>query len=217
MKKTCLINTKEDEKGIAGQARNDRSLRMKNSEIINIDALFWKIALHDDEEAFRTLFFHFFTPLCVFAMRYVSNRETCEDIVQDIFLKIWKNRKTIEINGSGRNFIVTSVKNACIDYLRKQENEQIWKEKLTENKEYSSDDLYSVVELEQMLDSALAKLPENIRTVFEMNRFEGKTYAKIAAEQNLSVKTIEAYMSKALKLLRTELKDYLPVILLFLW
>jgi RNA polymerase sigma-70 factor (ECF subfamily) len=190
---------------------------MKESEIINIDGLFWKIALQDDEEAFRTLFFHFFTPLCVFAMRYVPNRETCEDIVQDTFLKIWKNRKSIEINNSGRNFIVTSVKNTCIDYLRKQENEQVWKEQFTENYESQSEDIYSIVELEQMLTSALAKLPENIRLVFEMNRFEGKTYASIADEQKLSVKTIEAYMTKALKLLRTELKDYLPFILLFLW
>jgi RNA polymerase sigma-70 factor (ECF subfamily) len=190
---------------------------MKKKEIINIDELFRKIALRDDEEAFRTLYFHFFTPLCVFAMRYVSNRETGEDIVQDTFLKIWKNRKSIEINGSGRNFIITAVKNTCIDYLRKQENEQAWKEKMAGDNEYQSEDVYSIVELEQMLASALAKLPENIRTVFEMNRFEGKTYAKIAAEQNLSVKTIESYMTKALKHLRIELKDYLPFVLLFLW
>jgi RNA polymerase sigma-70 factor (ECF subfamily) len=190
---------------------------MKNSEVINIDSLFLKIALRDDEEAFRTLFFHFFTPLCVFAMRYVNERETCEDIVQDTFLKIWKNRKTLEINNSGRNFLVTSVKNACIDYLRKKENEVVWMEKQTVDEHIHSDDVYSIIELEQMLTSALDKLPENIRSIFEMNRFEGKTYTKIASEQNLSVKTIEAYMSKALKHLRSELKDYLPFTLLFLW
>jgi RNA polymerase sigma-70 factor (ECF subfamily) len=190
---------------------------MQSSESINIDGLFWKIALQDDEEAFRTLFLHFFTPLCVFSMRYISNRETCEDIVQNAFLKIWKNRKFIEINNSGRNFLITTVKNICIDYLRKQENEHIRNGKLAENNEYQSEDVYSVVELEQMLTAALSKLPENVCAVFRMNRFEGKTYAQIAEEQNLSIKTIESYMSKALKLLRIELKDYLSFMLLFLW
>ena len=68
----------------------------KEKEINIIDNLFWKIAIKDDETAFRTLFFQFFSPLCVFAHRYIDNWETCEDIVQDTFFKIWKNRKNIE-------------------------------------------------------------------------------------------------------------------------
>jgi RNA polymerase sigma-70 factor (ECF subfamily) len=186
----------------------------------DIDGLFWKIALHDDEDAFHTLFTRFFTPLCVYALRYVSGKEVAEDIIQDTFLKIWKNRKTMIINTSGRNFLVTNVKNACIDYLRKRETEQYYLQKSEENAKHLSEEaeeLYSIVELESMLSAALAHLPENIRKVFEMNRFEGKTYAAIATEQNLSVKTIEAYMSKALKLLRNELKDYLSFAVLFLW
>lgn len=186
----------------------------------DIDGLFWKIALHDDEDAFHTLFTQFFTPLCVYAMRYVSGKEVAEDIVQDTFLKLWKNRKTMVINTSGRNFLVTYVKNACIDYLRKCETEQHYLQKSKKNAERLSEEveeLYSIAELESMLSAALARLPENIRKVFEMNRFEGKTYATIAIEQNLSVKTIEAYMSKALKLLRNELKDYLSFAILFLW
>ncbi len=182
-----------------------------------IDRLFWRVAM-DDEEAYRTLFFDFFPSLCVFARRYIEQRETCEDIVQDTFYKIWKNRKYIDINTSGRNFLITSVKNSCIDYLRRMETEQSWqqKEKLKRTS-YSFDDLYSTVELEEMLNKALSRLPANIREVFEKNRFEGKTYAEIAAEQNISVKTVESYMTKALKQLRIELKDYLPLILLLLW
>ncbi len=191
---------------------------MKDNEGIHIDSLFLRISLRDDEEAFHTLFVQFFTPLCVYAMRYIPNRETCEDIVQDTFLKVWKNRKSLEIHQSGRNFLVTGVKNACIDHLRKREVEQNWTQKPEALPHHSSgDDIYAIVELEQMLTAALARLPEHIRTVFEMNRFEGKTYAAIAEEQNLSVKTIEAYMTKALKQLRTELKDYLPFVILFLW
>ncbi|NDV96163.1 RNA polymerase sigma-70 factor [Dysgonomonas sp. 521] len=183
-----------------------------------IDQLFWRIALKDDEEAFRSLFLEFFSSLCVFAHRYVEDWDTCEDIVQDTFFKIWKNRKSIEINTSSRNFMITSVRNSCVDFLRKQDSARTWQEREIKNKtEYTSDDLYSHIELEQMLTTALSKLPENVREVFEMNRFEGKTYKEIAEEKNISVKTVEAHMTKALKVLRIELKDYLPLIILLLW
>lgn len=181
------------------------------------DELFRKVAIKDDESAFGTLFYQFFTPLCAYAMRYVPNREDCEDVVQETFLKLWKNRKSLEINQSFRNFLVTAVKNACIDLLRKQDAKSAGKEWFVHNHtDESSEELYAITELEQMLNAALAKLPENIRTIFEMNRFEGKTYSEIAAAQQLSVKTVEAYMTKALKLLRHELKDFLPTLLICL-
>lgn len=184
----------------------------------DIDNLFWKIAVKDDEQAFRSLFFEFFSPLCVFAHRYIDSWPACEDIVQETFFKIWKNRKNIEIKTSSRNFLITSVRNSCIDYIRKQETEENWRSKEFERtSSLASEDLYSTVELEEMFNTALTKLPENIRVVFEMNRFEGITYSRIAEEQNISIKTVEAYMSKALKHLRHELKDYLPIITLFLW
>ncbi len=180
-----------------------------------IDLLFWKIAQLDDEDAFRTLFFKFFSSLCVFAHRYIEQWETCEDIVQDTFFKIWKNRKKMIINTSGRNLLLTSVRNSCVDYLRKQEIETSWIQKKSLHKtEYSTDDLYATVELENMLNAALSNLPENIRQVFEMSRFEGLTYTEIAAQQRISIKTVEAYITKALKQLRIELKDYLPLALL---
>ena len=202
--------------GYVFESRNYLYLRYMDIKQTNeIDLLFWRIAQNDDEEAFRTLFFEFFSPLCVFAHRYIEQWETCEDIVQDTFFKIWKNRKKMVISISGKNFLITSVKNNCVDYLRRQEVETSWLQKKSLHKtEYSTDDLYSTIELESMLNAALLKLPENIRQVFEMSRFEGHTYAEIAVQQHISVKTVEAYMTKALKQLRVELKDYLPLILL---
>lgn len=182
-----------------------------------IDDLFWKITLKDDNEAFRILFFEFFSALCVFAHKYIERWDVCEDIVQDTFFKVWKNRKKIEIHVSGRNFLITSVRNSCIDYLRKQETERSWKEKeIVEKTDYSTEELYSTIELENILKIALTRLPENIRLAFEKNRFDGKTYAEIAKEQCISVKTVESYITKALRILRVELRDYLPLLLLFL-
>lgn len=190
---------------------------MESKKSDEIDPLFLKIALRNDEEAFRSLFLDFFSSLCVFAHRYIDCWETCEDVVQDTFYKIWKNRKNLEVNISGRNFLITSVRNGCIDYLRKKETEMSWQQKeLLNTTAFAAEDVYSTMELEEMLSSALKRLPEHVRLVFEENRFEGKTYAKIAEEQGISVKTVEAYMTKALKQLRIDLKDYLPLILLFL-
>lgn len=190
---------------------------MKEITPPTIDKLFWKIAVNDDEEAFRTLFFQFFSPLCIFARRYIERYETCEDIVQESFLKIWENRKSIRIETSARNFLVTTVRNNCIDYLRRQELETSYLQyKLDLEDGAANGDIYSVVELRAMLRAALDKLPENVRVTFEKNRFEGKKYAEIAEEQQISVKTVEAHIGRALKLLRTELKDYLPLILLLL-
>ncbi|MDR2041694.1 MAG: RNA polymerase sigma-70 factor [Tannerella sp.] len=182
------------------------------------DELFRKVAMKDDESAFRTLFYQFFTPLCGYAMRYVPNWDDCEDIVQETFLKFWKNRKSLAFNRSFRSFLVASVKNACIDLLRRQDTESTGRERFAHHPaDESSEELYALTELEQMLDAALAKLPEPVRAIFVMNRFEGKTYPEIAKAQQVSVKTVEAYMTKALKLLRAELRDFLPALPLFLY
>ena len=177
-----------------------------------VDSLFLKIALYDDENAFKELFHQFFSSLCFFSFRYIPEKKCCEDLVQDAFLKIWKNRKQIDIESSGRNFLITTVRNNCIDYIRKKELEEIYRthqEKYGIHDGASTDDLYSFVELKELIDKAMEKLPPTIREVFELNRFEGLTYSEIALKYSVSVKSIEGYISKALKILRTELKDYL--------
>ena len=126
-----------------------------------------------------------------------------------IFSQIWENRKSIRIETSARNFLVTSVRNNCIDYLRKQELELAWKQWKIGKGDEPSGDIYSIVELRTMLAEALDKLPENTRLIFEKNRFEGKKYAEIASNLSLSVKTVEAEMTKALRTLRDELEIYM--------
>ena len=150
-----------------------------------------RIAFLNDEEAFRALFYDFFSPLCVFARRYLDSMDDCEDVVQEVFYRIWKN--------------------PCLDSLRRDMAEESWIVHLQENREEAdTSDLYTTHELEELLRTALGKLPEPIAETFRLNRFEGKTYTEIAGEKGLSVKTIEAYISKALRHLRKELKDYLP-------
>lgn len=184
----------------------------------SLEHLFWRMTVKDDEDALKTIFFEFYPSLCVFAGHYVHCSETCRDIVQETFFRIWKNRKKIEINTSFRNFLVTCVRNACTDYLRKQNLSEDYQKKHTETiLPASPEEVYTLNELQQMINNALQKLPENLRTAFEMNRFGDMTYTQVAQEMNVSVKTVESYISRALKILREELRDYLPFAVLFMW
>ena len=184
---------------------------------IPIDNIFKEVTENNDQEAFRTLFFQFYSPLCVFANRYISDPMVCEDIVQETFSRIWEKRKQIFVTSSFRNFLVTMVRNGCIDYLRKQEQETNWVQwKLEVTSEETNGEIYTLQELQNLLEEALKKLPAPIRISFILNRFEGKKYIEIADAQHISVKTVEAHISKALKFLRTELKDYLPMLLFLL-
>ena len=185
---------------------------------ISLHSLFRRIAFYDDQEAFKELFYDFYPSLCVFAQRYISSPETCEDIVQETFYNLWKNRKKIEVTSSFRHLLITSVKNRCVDYLRKQSVRQIHSERYSYHEIIDTpEEIYTIGELEEMLKTALDRLPPNVRKAFEMSRFENMTYNKIAEEMNVSPKTVEAYISKALSVLRVELKDYLPLTLLFLY
>lgn len=184
------------------------------TENIALDRLFIQIAFNDDHEAFKKLFFDFYPSLCVFAGRYITSPATCEDIVQDTFFHLWANRKKIEVSSSFRNLLITSVKNNCIDYLRKLSVRQQHAEKQTSLEITDTpEQIYTVRELEEMLHAALDQLSPNSRKAFELSRFEGMTYNQIAKEMVVSPKTVEAYISKALGVLRNELKDYLPLAL----
>jgi RNA polymerase sigma-70 factor (ECF subfamily) len=166
----------------------------------------------NDQEAFKKLFFDFYPALCVFAQRYIPSLEACEDIVQDTFFYLWKNREKITVTSSFRNLLITSVKNNCLDYIRKQSVRQLHAEKQTApNAADTPDAIYTTKELEETLHAALGQLPENVRKAFELSRFENMTYNEIAQDMAVSPKTIEAYISKALNVLRNELKDFFPI------
>lgn len=185
-------------------------------ENLSTENLFRKIAFNDDQQAFRSLFFDFYPALCVFAGRYIDSPETCEDIVQDTFFHLWQHRKNIEITSSFRNLLVTSVKNNCLDYLRKRDVRQRYAENHAFSETIDSpEEIYTMREIERILHSALEKLPENIRRAFELSRYQNMTYNQIAQEMNVSPKTVESYLGKALRMLRSELKDYLPLAILF--
>lgn len=111
------------------------------------------------------------------------------------------------------------VKNSCLNFLKHQEYEWNYAEiirKKTPVYETESDSVYTLDELYRMLYETLNKLPDNYRTVFIESFFKGKTHTEIAEELNLSVKSVNRYKQRTIELLRNELKDYLPLLLLFI-
>lgn len=174
--------------------------------------LYLKIALEYNHDAFNELFFEFYPSLCVFAGRYIDSPETCEDIVQDVFFNIWNNRKTLNIHTSIRNFLATSVRNSCTDYIRKQSSHSKYLENIPFT--YDSDtpaDIYTIKELQERIEEALSKLPQPAQIAFSLSRTQKMTYKEIAVEMDISPKTVESYISRALKLLREDLKDYISI------
>lgn len=190
---------------------------MINEHIKDVDSVFRRIIEDNDEKAFQQLFYDYFAPLCVFAHRYVEDWDVCEDLVQDSFLRIWENRKKIQINNSVRNYLLTLVRNRCIDYLRKEELKNKWISwQWGKREEAVEQDIYSETELNHLIKASLCKLSEEIRTAFELSRFESKKYAEIADIQHVTLRTVEERIGKALKFLKNELKDFLPALFLFI-
>ena len=159
-----------------------------------------------------------------FAYSYTYNQETAEDLVTESLMYYWENRHRLEEVKDIPLYILVTLKNKCLDYLQRERTWNNIAENLLSNKEWElqmrisrleacdPETLFSN-EVQEIVNQALAKLPEKSRHIFIMSRYEGKNYQTIAKETNLSVKSIEFHISKALNLLRKELKDYLPCLL----
>ena len=188
---------------------------MRNTESEQIDFMLRSITLHDDGVAFRYLFEHYYPSLCLFAKRFIDDRETREDIVQEVFFRLWDKRKQITVTSSAQNYLLTSVRNLCLNYLHRQEVQQPFEESLFDQPDDEEGDrLIQLRELEEQLAQALAQLPPEYRLAFELNRMEGKSLEEVAQRMGVSTRTVERYRDKAIALLQTELKEYLPLFLL---
>ncbi len=167
-----------------------------------------------DEKYLQSLFTEHFRNLCLFARQYINDIEKCEDIVQDVFLNIWEKGELTDSESQVKGYLFTSVKNRCLNYIRDHK-------KFTFSQEfpqYGSADSSRIeyAELEKVLTSAIESLPEKCRGIFQMSRFKEMKYQEIAETLGLSVKTVEAQMSKALRILRERLSSYTDGFFLFI-
>ena len=162
------------------------------------------------------LFSYYYSGLVAFATKYVEDKDQAEDIVQEFFFRLWKEREKLSINQSLKSYLFTSVKNRCFDAFRHKEvmNKARDYFKNMAVSEDSESDFLVESELRDQINQAIEKLPKKCRQVFVMNRFEGLKPDEIAEKENISVRTVEGHIGKALKLLRNELQPYLPAYIL---
>lgn len=172
-----------------------------------------------DKSIFKEIYHEFYIPLCYYCLRYVEEIEDSEEIVQDLFLKLWDKREEIEINSSLKAYLYRSVQNYALNYLSKKKTKEKYLSIQGRHLYNSFDNSHLKLEedeLRAILKHAILQLPEKRRRIFELSRFDGMKYGNIANQLSISVKTVEAQMSKALKYLRVVLKDYVPVLFLLL-
>ena len=167
-----------------------------------------------NEKAFDAVYKQYYGGLCAFASQYVSTADS-EEIVQDVMMWLWENRETIAGEATLKSLLFTIAKNKCLNHVAHLQVRQRVHEKLYEKfiTQFEDPDFYIPGELMEKLDQAIKALPEDYRKSFEMNRFDDMTYKEIAEKLDISEKTIAYRISQALKILRKELKDYLPFLL----
>ncbi len=176
---------------------------------------------------FESIYLAYFSKMKYFAKVYVLSEEDAENIVQDVFADLWEKKEVLSMPVNLIAYLFTSVKNKCLNYLRhqiikKETADQIQQtHRLTMQASLNSlealdQDLFSEQETREILVRALDSLPDRCRQIFIMSKIEGKKQKEIAAELNISTNTIESQMKIAYKKLRTELKDYLPLLLFLL-
>ena len=161
------------------------------------------------EQGIKLLFEHHFGPLCVVAHRIVQNQEAAKDIVQDVFVRLWTHRKKLHIQSSLHAYLKRSVVNASIDHQRRYYEKNKASLDTLQETESTADSIEAKLEGQELkiqIDKAVECLPERCRLIFVLSRYESYSYRQIATELDISVKTVENQMTKALRILREQLK-----------
>lgn len=170
-----------------------------------------------ERNAFDKLFRRYYPMLCAYCHRFVE-LEDAEEIVQDVMLWLWERRETILIESSLSQYLFQMVRHRALNRIHQQnikgKADTLFYEEMQDV--LQNTDFYQVEELTRHIRHAIAALPDSYREAFVMHRFRNMSYKEIATALNVSPKTIDYRIQQALKLLRTELKEYLPL-LLFLY
>lgn len=171
----------------------------------------------NDKIVFDYIFNHYYSGLCTYSLRYIPDKAVVEDLVQDLFVSLWIRSGQLTIDTSLRSYLFISAKNRCLDYLKHNKVREKFNLRSLANPEEPDDTNYNryvELELRAAFQAALEKLPPRCREIFELSRFGGLKNQEIAEKLTISRRTTENQISLAMKLLRTELKDFLPAWLL---
>lgn len=160
-----------------------------------------------NEAAFRKVYEYYYTRLCFYAGKFIHDPEQARSAVQEVFAGLWIKKEKLNVTYSIKAYLFNSVRNACIDHLRKEKSYNEALAGLNQEDTVSGDHM-ETAELNARINRAIQALPEKCREIFVLCRFEELKYAEIAEKLGISVKTVEMQMGIALKKLRNSLSDY---------
>jgi RNA polymerase sigma-70 factor (ECF subfamily) len=171
-----------------------------------------------DERTIETLFRENFTGLWQFATGYLKDSEAAKEIVQEAFVNLWEKRDSIDLSKPVKSYLSTTVRNRCINYLRdhkKFSGDLLALENYLEDSASDQSGGMIAMELSDQIVHAIDELPEKCREIFILSRNQNMKYQQIADHLQISVKTVETQMSKALQHMRLRLAEFLPGYLIF--
>lgn len=175
-------------------------------------------------KSFNKLFTDYHGLFVRFANTYIQDEVAAEDIAVDGIVYYWENRHTLAEDSNIPAYILEVIKHKCLNYLRHLRVREDVESHILEHQQRVNDLRISTLEAcdpqeifsaeaQRLVDEALAMMPDKTRQIFMMSRYENKTYAEIADYFSLSVKSVEFHISKALKVLKVKLKDYMTIVL----
>lgn len=171
------------------------------------EELLQKLQLHRNAAAFTTLYERYWEKLVTLAYIRLQSTMDAQEVVQEVFLDIWKRSENIHIRHSFHTYISAALKYKILTFLAKRKNEIDRQSMLLlPEKDTCTEQWLSYQQLRDELESTVQTLPDKCRLVFRLSRENGLSEKQIAEKLNISVKTVEAHMSKALKTLRTSLR-----------
>jgi RNA polymerase sigma-70 factor (ECF subfamily) len=165
-----------------------------------------------DLQAFERLFRKYYESLCQWAHHYLKDRDSAEEVVQDLFYRIWRDHGALKIHTSVKSYLYMAVSNNCRMILNQKNRRSVIESELArdeQNPPAQPAELLETSEIRQVVEQTLEELPERPATIFRMSRYEGMKYREIAEKLSISVKTVESNMGKALELFRKKLQEYL--------
>ena len=173
-----------------------------------------------DEQVFETIFRTYYERLCNYANTILNDMDEAEEMVQSAFLTVWEKHDRLEIHTSVKSYLYRAVHNSCLNRVKHYKVRKTYGDAVKNQSEPLHDDASQDLigsELDGIVANAIDSLPDQCKLVFKLSRFENLTYAEIAEQLGISVKTVENHMVKALKVMREKLKDYLPVLIWLLF
>ena len=187
---------------------------ISETKIISEEYFIERIFLESPEKGFELLFRKYYTNLCNHAIRFVYSKELAEDIVAEIFTNFWQNKVYENITTSFRSYLYASVRFRAYNTIKVELNRTTHFESSDFDLRYidnalvlQPDEILHFHELTKKLDSAIQNLPQQSRKAFQLNRLEGKKYAEIATEMQITVSAVERLIGRALSKVREELKS----------